>query len=138
GSATGLEGGERGGLVRPRATGKAVATYGLARVPVQQAPGHQARAVEVAVRTGIERAMDDLKDQLSAERHLHLSVRVSGLDSETRKGAAENFLPCLKQHFDALGAVTEPREVAGFLEDDVTYAPAKDEPREALQWQRER
>ena len=34
--------------------------------------------------------------------------------------------------------MTEPKELQGYLEDEIEYAPAKDEPRDSLQWQAER
>ncbi len=103
-------------------------------------PKQRARAVQIALRGGIERAMEDLAAQLAesagqGRRVLKLSVRVSGLSQPARQYVAETFLPCLKGQFDLLGPVTEPRDVAGYLEDEVEYAPVTGEPRDSLEWQ---
>jgi hypothetical protein len=127
-------------LVRARDLKKPVSMYGLARVPVQDLPkpDQHRRAIQIALREGIARAMADLSEVLAGQRKLHLSLKVTGLSPSARQFASETFFPCLKQHFDALGAVTEPHEVAGFLEDEIQYAPAKDEPRDPLEWQAQR
>lgn len=134
-----------GYLVRALSLHRPPSLFGRARVKAQPLPRPQqkARAVELALRGGIERAMEDLAAQLAeaagqGRRALKLSVLVNGLDSASRRYLAETFVPCLKGQFDALGAVTEPREQAGYLEDEIEYVPAADEPRDSLQWQADR
>lgn len=132
-------------IVRALSLHRPVSVYGLTRVKPQALPKpkDRARALELAMKRGIEQAMEDLAAQLAeaagqGKRTLKLSVRVNALGSDARKHVAEQFIPCLKGQFDQLGAVTEPREIAGYLEDVVEYAPVKDEPRDALQWQANR
>jgi hypothetical protein len=84
--------------------------------------------------------MADLSSRLleaagQGERKLKLSVQLNGLDSTLRREVAESLFPCLKRQLDAQGEVTEPVERAGYLEEDVLYAPAPDEPRDSLEWQ---
>jgi hypothetical protein len=129
-------------VVRALSQHRPPSVYGLARVKPQKlgSPKFKARAVEIALRGGIEEAMTDLAAQLAegagqGRRTLKLSLRVNGLDGPTRQYLVETYVPCLKGQFDLLGAVTEPREVAGYLEDELEYAPANDEPREPLEWQ---
>ncbi|MBL8958150.1 MAG: hypothetical protein JNK82_45680 [Myxococcaceae bacterium] len=132
-------------VVRALSLHRAPSVFGRVKVTPQALPNpkHQAKAVEIALRGGIARAMEDLSAQLAeavgqGRRVLKLSVRVSGLSAPARQFVAETFLPCLKSQFDLLGPVTEPREVAGYLEDEVEYAPLKDEPRDSLDWQAKR
>lgn len=129
-------------IVRALSLHRPASIFGLARATPPALPKRQ-RAIEIALRGAITRAMEDLSAQLAeaagqGKRTLKLSVRVNGLDLTARRHASEVFFPCLRGQFDALGAVTEPREVAGYLEDVIEYAPAKDEPREPLQWQADR
>ncbi len=132
-------------IVRALSLHRPPSVYGLTRVKPQALPKpkDRARALEIALKRGIEQAMEDLSAQLAeaagqGKRTLKLSVRVNGLGSDARKHVTEQFIPCIKGQFDQLGAVTEPHEVAGYLEDVVEYAPVKDEPRDALQWQANR
>lgn len=132
-------------VVRALSLHRPPSVYGLVRVKPQALPNpkQRARAVEVALRGGISRAMDDLAAQLAeaagqGRRVLKLSVRVSGLGSGPRQYVGETFIPCLKGQFDLLGPVTEPHEVAGYLEDELEYAPEKEEPRDSLEWQANR
>ena len=128
-------------IVRALSLHRPPSVYGLVKVKPQPLtnPKWRARAVQLALRGGIERAMVDLASQLAegagqGRRTLKLSVKVNGLDTETRRWVTETYLPCLKSGFDLLGAVSEPREVAGYLEDELEYAPEKDEPRDPLEW----
>lgn len=132
-------------LVRAVSQHRAPSIYGLVKVKPQplSKPKDKAKALEIALRGGIERAMENLSEQLSeaagqGKRTVRLSVKVNGLDLEARRHVVESFFPCLKGQFDALGAVTEPHEVSGYLEDVVDYVPTKDEPRDSLQWQANR
>jgi len=129
-------------VVRALSLHRPPSVFGRVSVTPQALPNpkQRARAVEIALRGGIARAMDDLAAQLAegagqGRRFLKLSVRVSGLGSAPRQYVGETFLPCLKSLFDLLGPVTEPREVAGYLQDEVEYAPAAGEPRDSLEWQ---
>jgi hypothetical protein len=132
-------------VVRALSLHRPPSVYGLARVTPQKVPKpeQQARALQLAVNEGLRQAMADLSSQLAeaagqGERKLKLSVQVTGVGPSARKDLAETFFPCLKKQLDALGAVTEPSEVAGYLEDEVHYAPSPDEPRDSLQWQVDR
>jgi hypothetical protein len=132
-------------IVRALSLHRPPSTYGLARVTPQRVPkpAQQARALQLAVTDGLRRAMADLAEQLleaagQGQRKLKLSVQVTGLGVQARRDVAEMLMPCLKRQLDALGAITEPVEVQGYLEDEVLYAPAPDEPRESLSWQTER
>jgi hypothetical protein len=132
-------------LVRALSRHRPPSVYGLARVRPQGVPKEpqKRRAVEMALRTGMVRAMEDLSAQIAeaagqGRRTIRLSLKVTGLESPARRHAAESLLPCLERQFDALGAVTEAREVSGYLEKDVEYVPAKGEPRDSLQWQVDR
>jgi hypothetical protein len=132
-------------IVRALSLHRPPSVYGLVRVTPQKVPKpeQQARALQLAVNEGLRQAMADLSSQLleaagQGERKLKLSVQVTGVGPAARKDLAETFFPCLKRQLDALGAVTEPVEVAGYLEDEVLYAPSPNEPRDSLQWQTDR
>lgn len=132
-------------LVRAISLHRPPQVYGLAKVTVQavKKPAQQEKALTLAIRQGMERAMENLREQLAeaaglGSRKLRLSVLVNGLDTASRRHVAEVLQPCLKRQFDALGPLTEPHEVAGYLVEDLEYAPAKDEPRDSLQWQADR
>jgi hypothetical protein len=129
-------------IVRALSLHRPPSVYGLARVTPQKVPRpeQQRRALQLAANEGLRRAMEDLSEQIReaagmGQRKLKLSVEVNGLGREGRKVVAETLFPCLKRQLDQLGAVTEPAETAGYLEDEVLYAPAPDEPRDSLQWQ---
>jgi hypothetical protein len=124
---------------------RAPSVFGRAEVTprVRRGGPYRDRALQVAVRASVQSAFADLSAQLleaagRGSRTLKLAVRVNGLDGPSRAAVTETFLPCLTRQFDQLGAVTVPREVAGYLEDAVEYVPAKDEPRESLRWQADR
>jgi hypothetical protein len=132
-------------VVRALSLHRPPSIFGRVQVSPQALPNprQRARAIELALRSGIERAMEDLAAQLAeaagqGRRTVKLSLKVNGLDGPTRQYLTESFLPCLKGTFDALGPVTEPHEIAGYLEDEIEYAPARDEPRDSLQWQVDR
>ena len=134
-----------GTVVRALSLHRPPSVYGMATLRYHGyiTKAQRLRATEMSYGDAIAEAMEDLTAQLAeaagvGKRMVKLSVRVNGLESEARKHVVETYLPCIKGQFDQLGAVTEPREVAGYLEDVVEYAPAKDEPREFLQWQANR
>lgn len=134
-----------GTVVRALSLHRPPSVYGLAKLESLPYIGKKQRLVaeEKAYARAIANAMEDLSAQLAeaagvGKRTVKLSVRVNALESLARRHVVETYMPCIKGQFDQLGAVTEPREVAGYLEDVVEYAPAKDEPRDSLQWQANR
>jgi hypothetical protein len=134
-----------GTVVRALSLHRPPSVYGVAKLrPVGYITKEQRlKAAETSYAHAIAEAMEDLTAQLAeaagvGKRTVKLSVRVNALESLARRHVVETYLPCIKGQFDQLGAVTEPREVAGYLEDVVEYAPAKDEPRDSLQWQANR
>jgi hypothetical protein len=98
----------------------------------------KARALTSAWRQAVEGAFESLTGQIAESlgqgvRRVKLAVRVNGLEKAPR-AQAELVLSCLKGRLDLLGATTTPTERGGYLEETVEYAPAKDEPRQPLQY----
>ena len=131
-------------VVRARSLHRPVPVYGLARYEVPRV-GKKfiARATAATLKRALAAAMADLQARIlesrgQGVRTLALSVQLSGLDRDARAHVQNTMLRCLEQQLELVGAVTTPREVGGFLEDRVEYAPDASEPREPLQWQVDR
>lgn len=95
------------------------------------------RARTVAWRVATQRAFEDLVGRINEAlgqgvRKLKLAFRVNALEPAAR-AESEKALACLKSRLDLLGATTAPVLRGGFLEEELEYAPAKDEPREPLE-----
>jgi hypothetical protein len=101
-------------------------------------PRFKARARTTAWRIATQAAFADLVGRINealgqGARRIKLSIRVNGLEPAVREQAGEKTLACLKSRLDLLGASTAPALRAGYLEEELEYVPAKDEPREPLQ-----
>lgn len=96
------------------------------------------RAAQAAWRVAAQAAFADLEVRIAEAlgqgvRKVRLSLRVNGLEPAARQQAQEKTLPCLKGRLDLVGAATTAELRGGFLEEELEYAPAPDEPREPLE-----
>lgn len=103
-------------------------------------PQWRARALTAAFKQALPQALEDLEQRAKelkgqGSRKVRFSLELNRLDGPARTFVKETTLPCLTHRLELLGKVTAAVESQGFLEEDVEYAPAADEPRDALAFQ---
>ena len=119
--------------------------YGQVRQAVVITPKlrWQGVALRTAVREGLRRAFEDLRQRIAETfgpdgRALALSIKVNGLDAKGRAFVVDRLVPCVRGLFEAAPRGAPPREAGGYLEAHLSYHPREGEPREALPYQLDR
>lgn len=130
--------GEKEVRVRVSSLHRPGSAYGEATQPVAATSAKfRTRARTVAFRAATEKAFEDLVGRINESlgqgvRRLKLAIRLNGLERSAREQVTDKTLACLKSRLDLFGPTTSPTERAGYLEEELEYVPAKDEPREPL------
>ena len=98
-------------VVKVTALQRAAGTLGEASATVQQdlaKPEWKQRALVVALKVALPRALADLQSRIAGVKKVTLSAQLNGLDAKARDHVERALFPCLKGLFDLSGPVTAP------------------------------